>query len=161
MHSKIFHITADPEASPVTEFDIPEWFVGSIADYIGTVRNQDEFKSCVDWLADYAQIKIKDNKFKLTPENIDTYFSPMWREFQDAVNNLQAGMTYEGFKGKFSVGIDSLPHLVWQVRTSYEDEFGFYVCDDDGYPVTFSHRLRNYAEPNTTYYIKAVIDYHF
>ena len=161
MHSRIFHITSDPEASPVTELDLPEWFVGEIADYVDVIHSDSLFSGSVNYLAVLLGIEIKDNKFTVTDTSFDEYFNKKWWAFKNAIDNLHKTMTFEIFKGKSGVGIDSFDYQMWCINRICSDKYGYYVCDDDGYPFPLDDWLRNYAKPNTTYYIKAVIDYHF
>ena len=161
MHSKIFQITTDRHAEPVGEMDLPEWFIGGVADYVSEIPSDSaDFEECVKALGKYLHIKITNNHFTVKPDTFDEYFEKQWATFRDLVTRLNNSMSFEEFKGPYS--FDGMGQLLWRINYTYEDKFGYYVTNSPvADPIPINEWLRYYAKPGEMYFVKSVIDYHF
>ena len=160
MHSRIYQISKAPidrddYIKESTYYD--HWFLNSVADYVNedTNRNDD-----IKWLQScYGNKGLSfgqdDNGKYFIVEDKAKYFETNFEEFKKALVEL-SNITIDDFisdKG----GMD-----LYRLKSSYDDEFGFYIDDGGEYYglTTFDSFMRD-ANTGEKYYIGATIDYHF
>ena len=161
MHSRIFEISSQPiEAeSRLTEYAVPEWFCGSIADYVDTVR-EEEREDDMNWLAGRfgGNCERVGDKLEFKEMTQEDYFRFDYIKFQESLTVLQA-CDLESFSGKRY--LPSLYEAMYQVKSAYEDRFGFYVYDRDCEELmTLDNWVRN-MNVSVPSYIGGIVDYHF
>ena len=158
MHSRIYQTSIQP----IPEFDYikesnyyDHWFTNSIADYVNgdTDRVEDIkwLKECYDGkglefgVDDGGEYFVIVDKMRFFEENFNTFQTTL-RELMDA--SIDSFVSHK---------IDS---LVYRLKSMYDDEFGFYVQDDNCGLCTLDYMIRSKAE-GSKFYIGATIDYHF
>ena len=158
MHSRIFQLSTSllEENDYIKESDYYDhWFTNEIADYVNDDCDRDE---SIEWLADSAngfEVNQDNNgNYYLVVNSKEKYFQNAYDRFIDELNKIGTP-TIE----QFAKGID-----LWRFKNAYEDKFGFYV---ELYGDEYEHDLMTFdsfircCNTGTTYYIGAVIDYHF
>ena len=160
MHSRIFQI----ESLPVDVEDricadsIPEWFTGSIADYVSDVSDENHNEE-LEWLmsTSFGRVCTRDGDTLTFKIDIGDYFDEYFEKFKKAVDALSK-IDFNQFVAKSTVccGLDS---AMYDLKKSYSDQFGFYVWNEDEL-YTMQQWMRT-VEPLGTYYLGGVVDYHF
>ena len=158
MHSRIYQTSTNP----IDEIDYIEeshyydhWFTNSIADYVNgdTDRNEDIawLKECYDGsglefgVDDGGEYFIVADKKKFFEEHFQTFKTTL-KELTDKSIDEFASHTID--------------YLVCRLNAMYDDEFGFYVQDDDCGLCTLDYLIRS-KDNGAKFYIGATIDYHF
>ena len=158
MHSRIYQINKTPidRDDYIEESDYYDhWFINSVADYVNENTNRDED---IMWLKDcYEKQGVSfgkdDNGEYFVVEDKAKYFESKFENFQKALKEMS-----EKTLGDFIVGATDM--LMYRIKDSYENKFGFYVEDGDCGLTTFDNFMRS-ATDGEKYYIGATIDYHF
>mgnify|MGYP000894998915 FL=1 len=152
MHSRIFQFSSEPltEDDYITEFDLDEWFVGTIADY-AVESNSREYD--LEWLASFIEphgaVVDQEKGAVYFPKGFKTaYFKKRFKEFKKLADEL----TLEVF-----AGIESDGDFKIYLELLIEDKFGFYIYTE--YLQTLDDFIRK-LEEGSTYYIGTIIDYH-
>jgi len=161
MHSRIFEISSQPiEADDrLTEYAVPEWFCNTVADYVDTIpdtgRNDE-----LDWLVGRfaGNCKREGDKLIFLETTQEEYFRKDYGEFREALAILM-NCNLETFCGK---RYDASFHgAIYRAKSSYEDQFGFYVYDRDAEELmTLDSWVRD-MDVNAPCYAGGIVDYHF
>ncbi len=163
MHSKIFQVEKEPveKYNMISEYDVPEWFLTSIADYVDDVNEcyvTELQGSLIYMVGDEEQ--SKDGKLVVTEESRKAYlkkcfdyFNLSRKEYEKFLETHSEEEVFEDFC-KFGMA----ETLTYRARESLSDKFGYYIYSN-GCLETLGAWLR-YMKPGT-YYLGSVIDYHF
>ena len=166
MHSKIFQLSRKPIPASgfITPGRIPEYFIGSIADY--TADCNDHRTACHQWLADFleksesATVDFSREPPVLTlPENAALlFFAPRHAEFCTALQKLNEQLSPETFTSR---GIE---WPLMSLQNLYNDAYGFYIMltdelSEDTFLTLDDFMRSEYAVGS--YYLGGVVDYHF
>jgi hypothetical protein len=160
MHSRIYQISKTPidKEDYIEESNYYDhWFTNSVADYVDDDTNRDDD---IEWLKDCYEKKglyfgQDDNGEYFIVEDKTKFFEANFEKFQKELKELSE-KTLDDFMG--GEGNMSL----YRLKSSYDDEFGFYIDDDGEYHgVATFNRFMRCATVGTKYYIGATIDYHF
>jgi len=153
MHSRIFQISKEQNVDSITE---DRYFDGYMthADYV--VQNK-SVESDYEWLTSCnngLKIETKDGVTTLTIVSKEEYFEKSFNNFKKYVKKIN-NYTLEEFMGNNSFDM-------YNLKESYDNEYGFYVDDNDEYfgLVTFDYFMRS-VNNGDTYYLSSVFDYHF
>lgn len=155
MHSRIFQVSKERNAEPISESRYEDYFIPSIADYVVKVADvEDDYK----WLTDInkgLKVETKDGVTTLTIVSKKEYFEKSFNEFQEYLKTVS----------EYSIDefIDSKNWLVfYNLRNSYDEKYGFYVDDNDEYfgIASFDEFMRN-VNDGDVFYLSTVFDYHF
>lgn len=158
MHSRIYQISK----TPINKEDYIEesnyydhWFTNQIADYVNGDTNRE---SDINWLKacynnkglsfgedDGGEYFVVEDKFK--------YFADRFERFKNTLNELSS-VTLDDFANGTCGG------KIYNLKSEYDDEFGFYIDSEDTWLETFDAFIR-YIDNSTKYYIGATIDYHW
>ena len=155
MHSRIFQVSKERNAEPISESRYEDYFIPSIADYVVNVADvEDEYK----WLTSVnkgLKVETKDGVTTLTIVSKKEYFEKSFNEFKEYLKTVN----------EYSIDefIDSKNWLVfYNLRNSYDEKYGFYIDDNDEYfgIATFNEFMRN-VDDGDVFYLSTVFDYHF
>ena len=155
MHSRIFQVSKERNAEPISESRYEDYFIPSIADYVVNVADvEDEYK----WLTSVnkgLKVETKDGVTTLTIVSKKEYFEKSFNEFKEYLKTVN----------EYSIDefIDSKNWLTfYNLRNSYDDKYGFYIDDNDEYfgIATFNEFMRN-VDDGDVFYLSTVFDYHF
>lgn len=151
MHSRIFQMSVNPidKTNYISEDDLPEYFFNEIADYAH--ESQNSRKDDIIWFTESTCNIFKyinDNKIKLTQK--ENYFSSRYEYFKETLKALN-DITLEDFKRNINL---------YELKMSADDDYGFYIFDDNGLH-TMDDWIRNNSTENTIYYIGTILDYHW
>lgn len=160
MHSRIYQISK----TPIDKDDYIEesnyydhWFTNSVADYVDGDTDRDDD---IEWLKDCYEKKGlsfgQDNNGEyFIVENKTKYFEANFEKFQKELKELSEKTLDDFMGGESNMSL-------YRLKKSYDDEFGFYIDDEDEYHgVATFDRFMRCATVGTKYYIGATIDYHF
>jgi hypothetical protein len=156
VHSRIFQITTKPAEAYISESDFYEhWFTREFADYVsGDVNRQDELSVFREWLENKKAANfLSDDMFIILPDGKEAYFRESYAGFINAAKKT-ATITMADFMG------GNIGTLIYGINSSYCDDYGYYVADDDKNLVPMDEFMR-YAEIGRCYHIGGVLDYHF
>jgi hypothetical protein len=160
MHSRIYQISK----APIDKLDYIDeekyydhWFTNSVADYVNgdTDRDYD-----IEWLGNCYKNKGlsfgQDNNGEyFIVENKTKYFEANFEKFQKELKELSEKTLDDFMGGESNMSL-------YRLKSSYDNEFGFYIDDEDEYHgVATFDRFMRCATVGTKYYIGATIDYHF
>ena len=158
MHSKIIQISKEPieEENYISESDYYESFVGSIADYVADLEDDEVESEKRDFISSLEKRGIVkgDNGNEFTIVNKTKFFEGLYEEFVSHVQKL-ADATLEAFcNGK-------LDDAMYCLNTSYKNKYDIYI-DDKGewyglVPLSEFMRSVNNGE---TFYLGGAVDYH-
>lgn len=158
MHSRIYQIGTKPihKDDYIGEFNYYDhWFTNSVADYVNgdTDREND-----IDWLKSCYKEQglsfgIDEGGEYFIIEDKSKYFAKSFEEFQKALKELSEITIDDFLTTKYGI-------QMYNLKSAYDDEFGFYV-DGDGIGLETFDTFVRYAEVDTKYYIGATIDYHY
>ena len=158
MHSRIYQISKTPidrDDYIDEEKYYDHWFTNSVADYVNgdTYRDDD-----IEWLKSYYKNKGlsfgQDNNGEyFIVENKTKYFEANFEKFQKELKELSEKTLDDFMGGESNMSLSRL-------KSSYDNEFGFYI-DDEYHGVATFDRFMRCATVGTKYYIGATIDYHF
>jgi len=161
MHSKIFQFSENP-VDKDDYFGSDRYyssdsycgnFVGMIADYVTDLSDKDEVSN-IEWLGKCEGITTDPVNRTVRVENKFKYFIEQYEEYVDKLQKIT----------EVSLGEFCTTKYQWDARSVFDilnDEFGFYMDNDDfGGPITLDEWVRTVPE-GKTYYIGAVLDYHF
>ena len=164
MHSRIIQVESFPVSKDnrITEdtYIGDHWFVERIADYVAHDDNRD---GTIEWLKE---------SFSAGASFI-SYFSDETGEgfvLKDGFHTAYFASEYETFTKELhafceklspeSYADGSLNSAMFSLETAYDDEYGFYIDNDETGLVTLNRFLR-YAKTDTKYYFGGTVDYHF
>lgn len=158
MHSRIYQISE----TPINKCDYIDedkyydhWFTNSVADYVdgNTNRNDDIMwlKNCYE--TEGLSFGRDNNGEYFIIEDKAKYFEKKLEEFKKALVELSE-ITMDDFIS------DKRGMYLYRLKSSYDNEFGFYVEWEYSGCTTFDRFMR-YATVGTKYYIGSTIDYHF
>jgi hypothetical protein len=160
MHSRIYQISKTP-IDRVDYIDeekyYDHWFTNSVADYVNGDTDRDDD---IEWLKSCYKNKGlsfgQDNNGEyFIVENKTKYFEANFEKFQKELKELSEKTLDDFMGGESNMSL-------YRLKSSYDNEFGFYIDDEDEYHVvaTFDRFMRC-ATVGTKYYIGATIDYHW
>lgn len=158
MHSRIFQVSSKPvdRDNYISESNYYDgWFVGSVADYVADVEEEDQ-KDSIDWLDKYAAGSLKIEGNKVTVINKEEFFRRDYDNFIKALDDLK-NITLN----QFTTGKGDLDLNVYRLNSAYEDRYGFYVddCGEYGGLMTINEFMRT-KKDGDVFYIGGVVDYH-
>lgn len=164
MHSRIFQIESSPVdvEDRICEDTIPEWFTGSIADYVADIK-ADNREEEIEWLmsTNFGKVceRVGDElTFKI---DVGDFFEKDFELFKETVDGLSK-VTFDQFISGHQTDIPvnkTLYHLMFTLKEAYDDKYGFYVWND-GDLCTMQSWMRH-VEPCGVYYLGGIVDYHF
>ena len=160
MHSRIYQVSKAPinKDDFITEDRYYDGFVGSIADYVSDevdingelecLRSLLEGKGAAEFTPDCTQMTIVNKR---------AFFESKYESWKALAADF-ASISFDEFCGE--EGDLYFKHSL--VEDMFDDKFSFYMDDNDEYYglQTFSSFMRS-AKDGDTYYLGAVIDYHF
>lgn len=153
-HSRIFELSTEPITKDeyVTESTFYDGFVGSVADYVdGNTDREEDIKWLLYVVEGYGVTYNKENQSIIFNEDFKlNYFKEKFESFKIAAHNI----TFEQFAGVNSMGLG-----IYTLKNYIEDKYGFYIYKD-GLWSTLDSFVRDLKE-GVTYYIGAIIDYHY
>lgn len=158
MHSRIFQISKEPikKDDYIEESNYYDhWFTNSIADYVdGDTDREDDIQWLKDCYADSGlSFGIDDGGEYFIIEDKVKYFAKRFDVFQKTLKELQ-DITLDDFaSGKCGM-------YMYTLKSTYDDEFGFYIDSEDTSLETFDSFIRHSGN-GAKFYIGATIDYHF
>ena len=158
MHGRIFQISKEPiEKDDYIEESnyYDHWFTNSIADYVdGDTDREDDIQWLKDCYADSGlSFEIDDGGEYFIIEDKVKYFAKRFDVFQKTLKELQ-DITLDDFaSGKCGM-------YMYTLKSTYDDEFGFYIDSEDTSLETFDSFIRH-SDNGAKFYIGATIDYHF
>ena len=163
MHSRIIELKLSPipKEERAKEYDIPEWFVGSIADYTDLINDEEERADSFKWAAGFIGASVKDDKLIITKENCEAFFSYRLKVFKEATEALREVETIEDF---IDIGTGYKMHCL---NSAYDDKYGFYVYEGgdfislDKFMKYVFVRMNESEERDITLYCGSAFDYHF
>lgn len=160
MHSRIYQICDHPIEHDdfITDSDMPEWFVGSIADY---VDDDTDRESDIAWLLSYfkdtADYRAEDHSFVLKRGAKQEIMRASYEVFCSKAKSLCI-TTLDDFVGE---GENShLNSEMFDLRNAFSDAFSFYAYSEPECLQTISEWLRS-AKTDCRYYIGSTLDYHW
>ena len=168
-NGRIFQIGTRPvpkdEYLRVYEVVDNHYFIGPVADYVyDDVTRDDDITDLFNLLQHAKGIRCEadDNgdPYFESDENFKAEFmQPALIRFRGLLGQLVAHGVTENFT------THNLSYTMWELKDAYEDQFGFYVKDNDDEfccdeLVTLTSFLRS-AQPNTRYYIGGTLGYHY
>lgn len=160
MHSRIFEVSekpVDPE-NYLDEGSIPEWFCGSIADYVDGDTDRDHD---IEWLLQQmhgaATYSVEDNSLSFDADAKKKFFAADYLKFQESLKELSC-ISEEEFAGESHD--HNLRLMMYRLKEAYADKFGFYICSEERELEPLHDWLRM-ADLSKKYYIGGTIDYHF
>ena len=167
MHSRIFQISKNPIKDMITEDRYYDNFVGNIADYVDTPQKRYRKGDIESFLkASLHDVAIfTDDNEKFTITNKTAYFEPLYNAWKMNLGLLQDitlnQFSDEDHKPTNEDPFSTLGMLHFRTESSYNDEYGVYVDDNDEYAglQTLTSFMRH-TKNGETYYIGSVIDYH-
>ena len=158
MHSRIFQISKNPidKEDYIEESNYwDHWFTNSVADYVNGDTDRD---NDIQWLKNcYGDTGLSfgvDNGgeyFIITDKA--KYFASNFETFQKTLKELSEITLDDFVNGQCGVQM----HIL---KSTYDDDLGFYVDGDDTGMQTFDDCIR-YSENGTKFYIGSTIDYHW
>lgn len=160
MHSRIYQICDHPiePTDFVTDCEMPEWFVGSIADY---VDDDTDREADIAWLLSYfkdvVDYRAEEQSFVLKPGSKQEIMRASYELFCSKAKSL-CGTTLDDFVGE--VENSHLHSDVFDLRNAFSDEFSFYTFSDTDSLQTIFEWLRS-AKTDCRYYIGSTLDYHW
>lgn len=158
MHSRIYQISTKPihKDDYIEESNYYDhWFTNSVADYVnGNTDREDD----IDWLkscykAQGLSFGVDEDGEYFIVEDKSKYFAKSFELFQKALKELSEITIDDFLTTKYGM-------KMYNLKSAYDDEFGFYV-DGDGIGMETFDAFVRYADVNAKYYIGATIDYHF
>ncbi len=164
MHSKIIEIVSDltkpmRKDKWATEYDLPDWFVGEIADYAADV--DDDFAEEVkdSFVKSFGANCVREGNW--ITFNEDAKKARAERRYNEFVTKakLLSTVTFEEFCGisrKFS-----LDTAVFELNNAYEDKYSTYVFDSANSELIPLNKWMRQMQPGERYFIGGVIDYHW
>lgn len=164
MHSRIIQIESFPvnEDDRITEdtYIGDHWFVERIADYVAHDDNRD---GTIEWLkesfsAATSFIRYFSDEtgegFVLKEGFHTAYFASEYEAFTKELHAFCEKLSSESYAN------GSLNSALFSLETAYDDEYGFYIDNDETGLVTLNRFLRS-AKTDTKYYFGGTVDYHF
>lgn len=163
LYSTIIELSSSPvaESEWVCSDELPEWFYGDIADYIGDADDRMLSLQCLARDMDgFADFDLEQNCLTLKADAKEKYFQGAYRKYKETLEKL-AQVPLEEFSGISMAppSSGSLSALMYSLRSTIEDRFGTYIYAD-GELTTLDEWLR-YASAGDVYYIGGVMNYHF
>ena len=153
MHSRIFQVSAEPNAELIEEYRYEDGFVGRVADYVVTSENR---KDDLDWLKQATEgLEIDTDKMTIKLVSKAEYFKKNHERFTELAEKFST-MSLEDFistKGNSDF---------YELKSVYEDKYGFYIDDDDDYfgIVPLDEWVRG-TDEGTIVHVGSTFDYHF
>lgn len=160
MHSRIYQICDHPIESDdlIADGDMPEWFVGSIADY---VDDDTDRESDIEWLLRYfrdaVDYRMENQSFVLKPGGKQEIMKSAYEVFCSKAKTL-CTTTLDDFSGETENS--HLHSDILDLRNAFSDEFSFYTYSDTDSLQTISEWLRM-VKTDCRYYIGRTLDYHW
>ena len=169
MHSRIFQIIEAGNDYDDTRFlaeeDLYEDFLGAHADYVSDVTGEQRFED-IDWFISAENFeKSGSDGFVIPSGHISKYFAKKLDGLKYLVENLviedephRPHSFHNSDTKKWNFMSDI---TVAQIEELVDDEYGFWIYDENECVSTFDSWLRNTADENVEYRICGVVDYHF
>lgn len=155
MHSRIFQISKNPipEDEYITDDKYFDNFVGAIADYV--MQSTDEDKIIFQ---NIPGILYNAEENTITIENKHVYFADSYKNFKKQLQIL-SDITEEEFCQNHQT---DLSYHMFLLNESYDDKYGIYIDDDyEEYGLMTLDDFIRHCKNGNTFYLGAVIDYHF
>lgn len=162
MHSRIFQ-TSD---KPIHEDDLIsiEEMYDRPNDYSDYVDESDTI-SDLKWLQSSYEniIKIDLDAKTITLTNKKQHMLTTLTSLAKTTSKLMTAiieMMSEIVKGNLTKENNDISYLIWNVRSAYEDKFGFHIIDPRYGDITFDEWLFKYGNDNDILYVGNTFDYH-
>ncbi len=161
MHSRIIELSDKPvaENERYSVEDVPDWFLCSIADYVGEIEESE--RDCeIGWIAEwFGGLCTRDgDKLTIVPDAREKFFRPMYSRFLEAAANLMT-ISYKSYCGE--VDGYRMWRAMFELNNAYEDKFGGYVYDPKLCELQTMHEWLRNADLSKPYYVGGIIDYHW
>lgn len=161
MHSRVFEISRSPIeiAQRLDPYELPEWFCSGIADYVDNTREEDREEE-LNWFTSRfgGHCKRSGNTVVFDPDTKKDYFQHDYAKFREAAAIL-AVCDYEDFCG--SNPVSDFEMTIRQLKSSYEDQFGFYVYDRDNEELMTMDSWIRQTDLSGPLYVGGIVDYHW
>lgn len=164
MHCKIIEIVPDLQ-KPLRKGkwakanDLPESFVGEIADYTNDVDEEYAERLKDSFVEDFGGHCVRDGDwitFDEEAKKVDV--EDRYKEFIETAKALSE-MSLDDFCGLGDA--NKLDHMVWLLGDRYEDKFGLYVFDSAACDLTPYTAWMRRMVPGKRYFMGSVMDYHW
>ena len=160
MHSRIFEVskTRIARKERISGYELPEWFCSSIADYVDDL-GESEREDSLSWFEAHFGDNCKrvGDKISFTDGVKGKFFAERYKVF---ISSLSAAVcTLKDFSGENEESC--LPMIMYRLKESYEDRFGFYIYDHDMEELMTLDSWVRRSDLTKDYYFGGVIDYHF
>lgn len=178
MHNKIFQVSDEPIFETSGDYDIPDWFVGEIADYADKFRNKDKILELqwdfLKYLNEEFGFKVDDNLISFTTDKaaINKYFESKYSEFKNIISNINSDVDLSVFTGECEASLGGKPYgnieeIMYRLNSWYNHKFSIYVLQHKynclitlyQYMRDLMHELN--SKDSTTIYLGSVYDYHY
>lgn len=160
MHSRIFELSTSPihRKERITSYGIPEWFCGSIADYVDDISESEREGELTWFVSRFGEhCSRAGDKISFGEKVKESYFAAKYRTF---ISSLSAALcTLKDFSGASED--TNLPMVMFRLQESYEDRYSFYVYDHDIEELLTLDSWVRRTDLSKSYYLGGVIDYHF
>ena len=164
MHCKIIELIPDLD-KPLCKSkwakanDLPESFVGDIADYTDDI-DEDYAERLKDaFVEDFGAHCVRDGNWIMFDEDAKKVDAQdRYKEFINAAKTLSE-MTFDEFCGLGDTNM--LNHTVWLLGDRYEDKFGLYIYDSSTCDLVPYTAWMRHMEPGKRYFMGSVMDYHW
>ena len=159
MHSFVFEFSKEPIPvdDRLTEYDIPEWFIGAVADSWETVSQPERdivVQNLVDPFGDTCRFDGETITFLDGAK--DLYFRQSFEDFRKNIGRL-GQVPFDAFAGKEDP--EELRDIMYRLKKLYDDIYGTYIFDrDDCSMVTMDRWMRDMT-PGEKLYNGGVVDY--
>ena len=162
MHCNIYEISKKPihDDERLREYELPDWFVGTIAEYIEGELTDEQREQALSAFASRfrSSIERSGDEICFKPDVKESYFYSSHGEFR-AMASVLTTCDVEWFSGhkhspRFS---DAYRNLT----TLYENKFSYYVYDRDYSELLTLDAWVREMDTDTPYFFGAVLDYKF
>ena len=153
MHSRIFQISKKPVTDYMSEDRYYDGFVGSIADYIDSLSEEDQMESieCLKAvLGDSVRIDIENKCMTIVSKK--KYFERKYERFL----NMAADVSKMSFEDFCSFNGDV---KMYSLMYDFDDKYGYYIDDYDNGWRTIDSFMRE-VKNREKFYFGIVTDYH-
>ena len=154
MHSRIFHITKEPEN--YTAIDPERYYEWPPADYVTPMDKENVYYETNEWLKGRTGFNVDSNKATIQIKSKEEALKPFYKGFMDGLKDAQS-MSFEEFSEKWPF------HAGWEkAKNAFSQEYGIYFDDNDEDfgMVTLQDFIRS-AKEGVTYHVVGVFDYHY
>lgn len=164
MHSKIIEIVGGLD-KPIRKkdwakaTDLPEHFVGGIADYTDDVSDKQakEVKdSFVQYFGDHCVREGNWITFDVEAKKMNE--EGRYRDFIEKAKAV-AALSFDTFCGLGDTAV--MDHLIWELNDKYNDQFSLYIFNSAEEDLLTFDEWKRKLQPGERYFMGGVMDYHW